>query len=415
MSGLRYGLLGLPLAFVALPLYVSLPAYYAGEFGVALAQLGSLLFAARLIDAALDPFIGRWADAWLSHRRWLPWVMWSAAVVMLLAFAGLFFPPLGWRGGALLPWAALMLVLGYTAYSVLTVSHQAWGARLGGDALQQTRVVAWREGCALVGVLGASVLISEAGWGVTTAVLAVALAGSLWLLLGLEAPLAQAREAAKWSLAWRTPAFKRLLLVYAVNGIAAAIPATVLLFYVRDRLQTSHMEAAFLIAYFLAAACSMPLWLRLVARFGQAQAWLMGMSLAVVSFVWAGFLGAGDAIPFLAVCVASGVAVGADLAIPAAMLTRVVQNAGLAGRAEGAFFGWWNGMSKLNLAIAAGVALPLLQALGYQEGSRDAASLQALAAVYALLPCVLKVGAMLLLWQLFVARPGRPLTLETAP
>jgi Na+/melibiose symporter-like transporter len=79
----------------------------------------------------------------------------------------------------------------------------------------------------------------------------------------------------------------------------------------------------------------------------------------------------------------------------------------LAGRAEGAFFGWWNGMSKLNLALAAGLALPLLQALGYQEGARDPASVRALAQVYALLPCLLKLAAMALLWKFFVAPSGR--------
>ena len=33
-AGLAYGLLGLPLAFVALPLYVLLPNHYAREFGM---------------------------------------------------------------------------------------------------------------------------------------------------------------------------------------------------------------------------------------------------------------------------------------------------------------------------------------------------------------------------------------------
>ena len=36
-DGLRYGALGLPLAFVALPLYVVLPNHYASTFGVPLA------------------------------------------------------------------------------------------------------------------------------------------------------------------------------------------------------------------------------------------------------------------------------------------------------------------------------------------------------------------------------------------
>ena len=40
-DGLRYGALGLPLAFVALPLYVTLPDHYARQFGVPLATLGA--------------------------------------------------------------------------------------------------------------------------------------------------------------------------------------------------------------------------------------------------------------------------------------------------------------------------------------------------------------------------------------
>jgi len=61
-EGLRYGLLGLPLAFVALPLYVILPNHYARAFGAPLALLGAVLLAARLVDAVLDPWIGRWCD-----------------------------------------------------------------------------------------------------------------------------------------------------------------------------------------------------------------------------------------------------------------------------------------------------------------------------------------------------------------
>ena len=58
-DGWRYGFLGLPLAFVALPLYVLLPNHYAREFGVPLAALGTLLLAVRLLDAVMDPWLGR--------------------------------------------------------------------------------------------------------------------------------------------------------------------------------------------------------------------------------------------------------------------------------------------------------------------------------------------------------------------
>ena len=65
-AGLRYGGLGFALAFVALPLYVSLPAHYAAQYGVPLAALGALLLGARLFDALVDPWIGRFCDRLLN-------------------------------------------------------------------------------------------------------------------------------------------------------------------------------------------------------------------------------------------------------------------------------------------------------------------------------------------------------------
>jgi Na+/melibiose symporter-like transporter len=61
--------------------------------------------------------------------------------------------------------------------------------------------------------------------------------------------------------------------------------------------------------------------------------------------------------------------------------------------ATGSYFGLWTLATKLNLALAAGIALPLLSALGYAPGGRDQAALTALAIVYAFVPCVLKLAA----------------------
>ncbi len=420
VAGLRYGALGFALAFVALPLYVTLPAHYAQQYGVPLALLGAVLLLARTLDALVDPWIGRRCDVWLNREpaRLLGWMA-VAALLLGGGFTALFFPPL--RGSsALLAWCALWLVVTYLGYSLLSVLHQAWGARLGGDAVQQTRIVAWREGFALAGVICASILPTLFGLAITSALLALALAVGLALLRLAPRvqpptqPPTQPRQlapAAEPALAvWRVPAFRRLLAVYLLNGIAAAIPATLLLFFVRDRLRTPGLEGLYLGAYFVAAALSLPFWLRAVARLGQARAWGLGMLLALLAFGWAAALGAGDSIAFTLVCLASGAALGADLAIPGAMLSLVVQQAGLAGRAEGAFFGWWNAANKMNLALAAGLALPLLQWLGYAPGQRDDAALQALTLAYCVLPCLLKLSAAALLYLFQI----RPVAMETA-
>jgi Na+/melibiose symporter-like transporter len=136
--------MGLPLAFVALPLYVVLPNYYARGFGVPLATLGVVLLCTRLLDALVDPVLGRWSDRLFarSTRVVLLWAA-GAALALALGFALLFFPPMS-AIPVLVAWACACLMLTYIAYSALSITHQSWGAMLGGDEAQRSRIVAWR-------------------------------------------------------------------------------------------------------------------------------------------------------------------------------------------------------------------------------------------------------------------------------
>ena len=411
-QGLRYGLLGLPLAFVALPLYVILPNHYAREFGVPLATLGALLLAARLLDALIDPVIGRGCDRLFAHSlRAVLMFGAGAAVVLATGFGLLFFPPTR-SPDALVVWAGVLLVVTYAAYSALSVAHQSWGAMLGGDESYRSQVVAWREGLGLLGVVLASVAPVLWGLPVTLAVFCIALAlGWTAWTRALRPRTAGTLAAGDIWLPLSRPAFRRLLAVFMLNGIASAVPATLVLFFVQDRLQAPKaIESVVLAVYFLCAALSIPAWLRVVARFGLARSWLLGMLLAVAAFVWATQLGPGDTAAFLVVCALSGLALGTDLALPGAMLAGVIADAGDRGRSEGAYFGWWNFATKLNLALAAGLALPLLGLFGYAPGARDAAALQALTIAYCLLPCALKLAAGSALYLLFIRNSTGPVT-----
>ncbi len=366
--GLRYGAMGYPLAFVALPLYVLLPNHYAVVLGAPLAGLGAVLLGTRVVDAFMDPWIGRWCDQQFDRGVWRVWTLATvSALVMWLGLWALLFPPEGVRAhgaSAVLGWAALGLFVTSTAFSVASVAHQSWGARLGGNEGQRARVVAWR-------------------WANPPEPSAPS---SKHLALAAASP-------------WRHRAFVRLMLVFVINGTASAIPATLVLFFIQDRLGAdASWQGVFLLLYFLAAALSMPLWARAVGRWGLARSWLAGMGLSVVAFVWAVTLGTGDTWAFAAVCVGSGLALGADLTAPSALLNGIIDDVGERGRREGVFFGWWNLATKLNLALAAGLALPLLAWWGYTPGATDPQALQTLTIAYSVLPCVLKLLAAVLLY-----------------
>lgn len=389
---LAYGLLGLPLAFVALPIYVHLPKLYA-DFGLSLATIGAVLLAARLWDAFIDPLIGNWGDRARDRRR----AIYLAVPLLAAGFLGLVQPPHGVGAG----WLLGMLLLVYLGYSLASVNHHALGAELSTDPLQRTRITATREGLALLGVVLAAALPGLLG-----ATLAEGLGRLAWLFaavlmlaaLALRAlpPLALPAQTERAGLlaALRRPRFLRLLAVFALSGIAAAIPASLLLFFVADVLQAEAYSGAFLAVYFVAGAAGLPLWVRLARLRGKFFAWGCGMLLAVAVFGWAATLGAGDVLAFGLICALSGLALGADLALPPSILADLIEREG---GGAGNYFGWWNFVAKLNLALAAGVSLPLLGWLGYTPGGREAAGLLALAWIYAGLPALLKFLSWLLL------------------
>lgn len=404
---LSYGVLRAPLALLELPLFVLLPTFYAEKLGVDLTLVGAILFFTRLVDAVADPTIGVLLDrrpGATTYRRWILW----ALPVLALGYTAVFTPP---TGVSLPAWLAISSVVTYLAYSVVSISYQAWGARLGEGPVERVRVTASREAFGLVGVLlSASLLLPErAGWLVALFVGTAALAAFAISRAPLPpapapapspapAPTLLAQLGSTWRDVSGSRSFRWMLAAFMINGIASAIPATLVLFYVGDVLQAPQQAPLFLIAYFLAAAVGMPVWVRIARRAGLRNAWLFGMALAVFAFVWAFGLGAGDTVAFLVVCVVTGFALGADLAVPPALLATVLAEDDAPRARDGAFFGVWNLATKVNLAAAAGLALPVLDALGYEPGGH-AGNTFALSATYALLPSALKLlaGMVLLL------------------
>lgn len=392
-----YATLRAPLALLELPLFVLLPKLYAGTLGVDLTVVGVILFSVRVVDAVADPWIGSTIDRLRARVGYTPWIRWGL-VAAVIGFAGLLAPPVD--AGALAAWLAAASTLTCLAYSAVSIAYQCWGAELGSTDAARARVTATREAFGLAGVLAASALLAPAR------VLELVAAFSALALLGgamvsrwpspQAMPVRRVGPQARWRDTLGRPAFRWLLAAFLVNGIATAIPATLVLFFVRDVLGVDDDVApVFLVAYFVAGAVGMPLWVAAARRIGLRNAWLVGIAASVLAFAWTLGLGHGDTAPFIAVCVLTGLALGSDLALPTALLARVISEAGHAGRDEGRYFGAWNLATKLSLAAAAGLALPLLDALGYVPGG-DGDGL-ALSIVYAALPCALKLLAALIL------------------
>lgn len=404
-----YAAPALPLAALTLPVYIYLPNYYADDLGLGLAAVGAVLLFARLWDVISDPLIG-----WLSDRghgpisrRWgrrRPWIV-AGAPLMMAACWMLFAPPAGAGIAHLLVWS-IALYLGWT---MMILPLTALSAELSGDYDERSRIAAWRESFTLAGTLatlgglalldgfGATVALRWVG-GAVVLLLPICTAIMVWRVPDISVRRdGQLSAGSGWRMLRANRPFQRLIAAYLLNGFANGLPATLFLLFVGRTLQAPSQAGLLLFVYFLSGIAAVPLWLRLSYRYGKHRVWCAAMLVSCAVFAATPFLGAGDVGWFAAVCVLTGLCLGADLVLPSAMQADVVDLDSIetGERRAGLFFALWGMATKLALALAVGVAFPLL------DWSGEAAFMLIL--LYSLLPIAFKLAAIALM-------AGYPLT-----
>ncbi len=410
---IAYGALGLPLAALNLPLYVYLPTFYAGELGLGLAAVGIVLFATRLLDAITDPLIGILSDRCrtkFGRRR--PWLVLACPLLLLATFM-LFSPSAPISSAYLLIWTTLA----YLAWTMMLLPYAAWGAELTDGYHQRSQVTGSREAFVVLGILFAAGLPvflgldAETETGLVLEALAwmmLLLLPALLLVLLLMVPEPPAnpeppmRIIQGLRIAARNRPFLRLILAYLLNGIANGLPATLFLLFVAHVLQRSDLAGPLLLLYFVAGILGIPLWLRLSRMIGKHRAWAVAMLWASVAFAGVPLLDADDVLWFVIICGLSGLALGADLALPASIQADVIDLDRLqSGRRQtGLFFALWSMATKLSLALAVGIAFLLLDLIGFDAaGNNSGGALFGLAVLYGLLPVAIKIGATLIVWN----------------
>ena len=406
-SLLAYGLPGLPLAALLLPLFVYLPTFYAETLGLGLGLVGSLLLIARLSDMVTDPLVGALSDrfGWpLGRRR--SWMLFGVPLLLLAAHR-LFLPPEDAGALYLLVWT----VAAYLGATMVQLPYNAWGAEISEDYDERSRIAAAREGCVVVGTLLAAGLpallaadlktaMAVIGWGLV-AVLPLAVG---WALRSVPEGTFRRNRRIGWrqgaTVLYRNRPFRRLLAAYFLNSIANGLPATLFLLYVAHVLEKQSWSGPLLFVYFACGVAAIPLWLRLSARWGKHRAWTAAMILATAVFALVPLLGPGDHWWFLAICVVTGIGLGADLTLPASMQADVVDLDTLKSGQQrtGIFFALWGIATKLALALAVGLAFPLLELAGFQPqaAAQPATALLTLVLLYSLVPAAFKLGAIAL-------------------
>ncbi len=402
-------MLSIPLAFAGLPIYVHIPHYYATTHAVDLVTVSIALLLVRFVDAFQDPLIGTLSDRsrFPRHR-----IIACAAIPLIAGFVALFSPPdvsAFWKA----VWMTGSLLVVYTAFSTIIINYYAAGLTISADHHQRTRISAFREGFMMIGVTFAAALPSllvrhhdDATAYLYFSLIFIPLT-LLCVSIGVRA-LRHLNKAVTVSenhtpfftqfrqqfALLHNPAIRFILLLFFFNSIPTAITSSLFMFYVEDVLQAKPQAGYMLLCFFAASGLSVAAWNRLSEHTGKWPALMGGITLSILVFIWTYGLDAGDVTAFYVVCVLSGVAIGADLTLLPSLYADALDKH----TEQGGFgFSLWHFLNKLNLSLAAGIALPLLAWFGYTPSSGTGHA--ALPLMYAIVPCGFKCIALALTWR----------------
>jgi GPH family glycoside/pentoside/hexuronide:cation symporter len=414
-----YAAPGFAFALLGIPIYVHLPKFYGDTLGVDLGLMGFLILASRVWDAVTDPAIGHLSDrARTPFGRRRPFVF-LGAIPLAAGTALLLSPPSGPSPEALGWWFGAWLFLVFLAWTAVQVPHAALGVELTTDYHERTSLFAARDGLWILGTLVAAAAPSlvrtsmglpadgsadrEVFRTVALAYAPLLVALPWWCAAAVREPVpSSVRPAPPWGAmrdAWRNRPFRTLLLAYGVGAVGAALPGTLILFYVEHVLRAPGLAEAFLALYFVSGFAFLPVWTRVARRVGKKAAWLGAMAVNVGAFVFVLPLGPGDRLAYAIVCLLSGIGFGAGLALPNSLVSDAIDYDELRSgqRREGLYFGLWSIVTKVSAAIGAAAALPALKWAGYVPQAEQApATLLALRVLYGGVPIICYTAGLLI-------------------
>jgi GPH family glycoside/pentoside/hexuronide:cation symporter len=411
LSLFHYSFLALPLAFAGLPLYMHAPDFYTRELGMSIGLIGIILLVIRLIDAFQDPLIGYLSDKYAKSRVNITVI---GSIFLILGFSMLFNGPV--LSFPLPLWFALSMILATTGFSIVTINMNMIGGFWQTDPAQRTRISAWRESFALIGLLTASVWpavlqnfkTTEESFEILVWAFGLIMIGAIILFSRFMSRI-PSEHLIHQSQPQKGLSFLSLLKgenrgffgVCFFTHLAAAMPGVLVLFFIRDYLGAGHLTGLFLILYFLSGAALIGVWVKIARKIGKERAWLISMVLAICTFIWAFMLTPGDVIAYGIICILSGMSLGADLALPPSILADRVSAQKKEAQAT-QYYAILAFIPKIAIAIASGVAFLILGYLGFSAGADNSPqSLQGLIVLYASIPCLIKIIAAYLLWWLY--------------
>lgn len=410
-----FSTLAAPVAAAQVPISNFLPALYVQHFGISLGALGVIFLAERIWGAFADPLVGVLSDRTRSRfGRRRPWIAGGVAIYALATLA-LFFPLDGvspiYLGAALFAF--------YLGWAMIQIPYLAWSGEISSEYHERTRVatfVSVAGATALLAVLLLPALIDQlwpgndrlrfAAMGV--AILLMLVPGA-WLTLRAfpETPCRAAPRGERNGLltTLRVVFGDKLLVRIVLSDFAVSfgqgVRGTLFLFVVTIYMGLPQWGSLLLLSQFVFGIAAGPIWMKVASRLGKHRTAIGGEVVQAAINLGLLALAPGTLPLLIGLTVAQGLAQGSGNLMLRSMVADIADHHQLnTGHDRTAlFFSSFSISMKAGMALAVGVALPLVGYLGFNPAAahNTPEALRGLLFVFALGPALMHLVSAALL------------------
>jgi GPH family glycoside/pentoside/hexuronide:cation symporter len=400
---LAFASASIPVQALVLAVSVHLPRYFASHLGLELAVVGAAFAMVRLVDIPIDALLGMGMDRTRTRfGRYRLWLVIGTPILMaglyLLLRAGPSTTQLGLSG---------ILLFLYIGYSMVYLSHLAWGGVLGPTYAQRNRVFGAVIGLGVAGavaVLVIPVVMQRLGYSDGEGVRAM-----VWFIIGalpltVALVLATTRERitvethhplrlADYAVLLRRGNVLRLLAADLCVTLGPGWMAALYLFYFKDSRGFDTAAANILLMIYIAAGfVGAPAIAWLGSRIGKHRALMMTTTIYSLGLIITPFLPAGNFAAFVPGMFVIGAMQAGFTVMIRALTGDIADEIRLDNGREwmGLMYALTIGTTKIGSGLSV-LTFVLLQAIGYQAKAgavNSPAAIHALQLVYIVGPIV---------------------------
>ncbi|BFM14472.1 MFS transporter [Maricurvus nonylphenolicus] len=386
---LAYASPAIPIAAMGVPVAIYLPPFYAQDMGLGLTVVGVVFMLARIWDVITDPVLGvlsdRFPSRWGRRRHWIA----LSVPIMVLAAWKLFLPnPDDVTAFYLITWMLIM----YIAWTLLSVSHMAWGAELSPQYHERSRIQGVREIAILIGaigVLGLPAVIEQFNPDNVGAARMASMGWFVIILLPLTVLWAVTKVGerpnhhetphvsllASWEIIRHNAEMRKILIGGMFTGVSVGITGGLFLFYASDILQLGQLSSAFLLLNFASGIAIVPIVISISGRFSK-HAMLCGcVFLYALSLNLLWFLPPQSPLLTALTMMIMGIYMGSPAFLLRSMAADVIDEDTIktGHNRTGLFFAIYSMTDKIGNAIAIGFTYIVLDAIGFAPGEVNTA------------------------------------------